>query len=455
VARATLEQKRKEGAQHRQYHPYGAAWDLKESRDPEVLLSGPAGTGKSRAALEKLHWLLGRRYPRSRGLIIRKTRESVSESALQTFEDHVLGPGHPLAGTRQRNIRQSYRYPNGSMLNVGGIDKSTKIMSTEYDFIYVQEATELTAEDWESLTTRLRNGMADYQQIMADCNPGPPTHWLKQRCDRGDCRMIAAQHTDNPRLWNQIEEHWTPYGELYIARLDRLTGVRKDRLRYGRWVAAEGAVYEFQRGVHTLPSDYPIPREWRRIRVIDFGFMHPFVCQWWAIDPDGRAYRYREIYMSQRLVSDHAKLIVALSEGESIETTICDWDREGRETLEAEGIPNIPADKRIEIGIQKVQGRLRVAGDKRPRLFFLDYALVEKDDELEKKNHPWETTQEFDLYVYPQGREGRPVREVPIKENDHGMDTTRYLCNYLDGDAQSIDPLDEDIADALQDFVGL
>jgi hypothetical protein len=41
---------------------------------------------------------------------------------------------------------------------IGGMDKPTKIMSSEYDFIYVQEAIELTETDWENLTTRLRNG---------------------------------------------------------------------------------------------------------------------------------------------------------------------------------------------------------------------------------------------------------------------------------------------------------
>jgi len=49
-----------------------------------------------------------------------------------------------------------WRYQNGSVIVTGGLDKVTKIMSSEYDAIYVQEATEISEDEWEHLTTRLR-----------------------------------------------------------------------------------------------------------------------------------------------------------------------------------------------------------------------------------------------------------------------------------------------------------
>jgi len=76
----------------RRYHPRGAALQLWEGRWDEVLLSGPAGTGKSRACLEKgyaIAWL----YPGSRGLIVRKTRRSITQSTMVTFAEKVL-PGN-------------------------------------------------------------------------------------------------------------------------------------------------------------------------------------------------------------------------------------------------------------------------------------------------------------------------------------------------------------------------
>jgi len=43
---------------------------------------------------------------------------------------------------------QSYTYPNGSTIVLGGLDKESRIMSTQYDVIYVQEAIELTEAEW-------------------------------------------------------------------------------------------------------------------------------------------------------------------------------------------------------------------------------------------------------------------------------------------------------------------
>ena len=44
-------------------------------------------------------------------------------------------------------MRQAYHYPNGSEVVVGGLDKPSKVMSTEYDLVYVQEAIELFEND--------------------------------------------------------------------------------------------------------------------------------------------------------------------------------------------------------------------------------------------------------------------------------------------------------------------
>jgi len=50
--------------EHR-YAPRGAAKAIFSDRSPELLVAGPAGTGKSRAALEKLA-ACALKYPRMR-----------------------------------------------------------------------------------------------------------------------------------------------------------------------------------------------------------------------------------------------------------------------------------------------------------------------------------------------------------------------------------------------------
>lgn len=412
------------------FEPRGAARALFRCHDRQVLLSGPAGTGKSRACLEKLH-LCALKYPGMKALVARKALSSLTATGLRTYAEKVLHPTDNVyffGGSSEEPAH--YTYPNGSWLVVGGLDKASKIMSTEYDLIYVQEATELSENDWEHLTTRLRNGVLPYQQLSADCNPDAPTHWLKVRCDAGKTTMLESRHEDNPRLHDG--RGWTEEGRNYIALLDQLSGARKARLRYGKWVAAEGAVYdEWDRRVHLIDA-FEMPASWRRIRAIDFGYSNPFCCQWWAIDHDGRMYLYRELYYSQRLVTDHARQIVALTGNERIDKTLSDHDAEDRATLHAAGIQTIPAFKDISPGIQAVQARLRVAGDGKPRLFVFRDALVERDERMADLSQPVNTEQEFDAYMWPKGADGKPLKEEPLDLYNHGMDTMRYAVAYVD-----------------------
>jgi phage terminase large subunit len=87
------------------YRPYGAARDLFLCRDPEVLIEGPAGTGKTRAVLEYVNYLC-ENNDNIRVLMFRKTRASMTESVLVTYEDEVLWPGHPArTGEASRGVR--------------------------------------------------------------------------------------------------------------------------------------------------------------------------------------------------------------------------------------------------------------------------------------------------------------------------------------------------------------
>lgn len=413
------------------FAPRGAARDLMLAKDREVLIEGPAGTGKSRVAMEKAY-LLAHRYPGMRGLFVRQTRASMTDSTLVTWEEKVVPPGSPLLDGPKRTQRHSYMFPNRSEIVIAGLDKSSKIMSTEYDFVLVDEATETAEGAIEDLTTRLRNFVMPYQQLVASVNPGPPSHWLNQRANRGAMRRLRSRHRDNPRLFNARTGRWTAEGTLYMATLDALTGVRKLRLRDGIWAMADGMVYDGWDPERHLVNSFAIPPSWRRFRVIDFGYTNAFVCQWWALDDDSRMYRYREIYRTQRLAEDHAREIVALSAGERIELTIADHDAEDRATLAAHGVPTRPAFKSVSRGIQATQARLRPAGDGRPRLYLLRDALVARDPDLAARKLPTCTEEEVEGYVWAQGAGGK-AKEEPVKLHDHGVDTLRYAVAYADG----------------------
>ena len=460
--------------EHR-YRPRGSARLVLESRAPELLVSGPAGTGKSRACLEKL-LVLALKVPTLRALVVRKTQVSLASTALVTWKEHVapevIASGYCrfFGGSPQKP--PSYNFRNGATIVIGGMDKPSRIMSSEYDIAYIQEATELTIDDWEAITTRLRNGQLDgWHQILADANPDTPTHWLKERCDNGTTVMLESRHEENPRLFEQ-DGTITPAGAQYMARLDALTGVRKQRLRHGRWVAAEGIIYEdFDPELHlTTAKQTPIGADWTRWWAIDWGYTNPCVLQWWAEDDDGRLILYREVYHTKLLVEDLARIaleqctkVVGKIPPREVTTAkdirddvlagvriwiepkpraiICDHDSGDRATFEKHvGLKTTPARKKSStkagpsmktLGIQACQARYKVGGDGRVRIGFYRDAVVERDQALVESKRPASTVEELPGYVWD-SQPGKPPKEVPVDEDNHGMDAKRYLVGYRD-----------------------
>src|SRR5258705_9849508 len=185
--------------------------------------------------------------PNTRALILRKTLRSLGSTALVTWRNYVVKEALAVGGVvyygGSSQEAPQYRYKNGSTVTIGGLDNPTRIMSSEHDVVYVQEATEITIEDLEMIKTRLRNWRISFQQFIMDCNPAGDKHWLKLRANDGRTQLIESRHEDNPRLFDLLPDgtyRVTKQGAKYIAILDNLTGVRYKRLRLGLWVSAEG-----------------------------------------------------------------------------------------------------------------------------------------------------------------------------------------------------------------------
>jgi phage terminase large subunit len=433
--------KTKSGDKVHEYSARGACLEVFNRRDPEILVSGPAGTGKSRACLEKMHYM-SVLNPGMRSLIVRKTATSLTSTGLETYRKWVAAEAIALGsvvwhGGSGEHPGQ-YRYANGSTITVGGMDRATRIMSSEYDLIYVQEATELTENDWEALTTRLRSNVVSFQQLLADCNPQMPTHWLKKRADTGSTTLLESWHEDNPILFADHPTEpgkyvVTPAGEAYLTRLDALTGPRYQRLRWGRWVGAEGLIYdEWDTSVHLVDA-FEIPSDWRRWWGVDFGFTNPMVVQCWAEDGDGRLFLYREFYATRTLVDDAAQrmLDIVAPAGAWLEpkptAIICDHDAEGRETFSRRiGQSTVAANKQVSKGIQAVQTRVK---DK--RIFIFRDAVISIDPDLKERAKPTSTADEILGYIWDI-KDGKQPKEEPVKEDDHGCDAMRYVVAQRD-----------------------
>jgi len=410
----------------------------------EMVLSGPAGTGKTLTNLLHLLWY-GETYPTARMLILRKTRASLTESALVTWEQNVLGDGHPIIGTPiNRGNRHSYRFPNGSVLVTGGMDRPDKILSTEWDLIYVPEATDLELLDWETLGGRLRAGAGPYDLIFGDCNPTTPTHWIFKRAQDGALQLIPTTHRDNPRYWDKQAQDWTEAGKRYVVeRLERLTGPRRKRFLEGVWAAAEGMVYDgYDAEVHLHPKGWEPPKEWRRVWGADWGFVQPTAIPFFAIDGDNRMHLYREIYKTRTRVEEIAKECAKLVEsGEEPypEVILADHDPECIATFQAHGkvkrgeqmasLPIRAADKRDrDKGIQLVQGLFDKAGDGKPRIMFRpDARRHAADPHLKSEGKPLSLLEELTGYTWKVPKPDQ-AKDEPIEFNDHAMDAMRYVA---------------------------
>lgn len=393
------------------YDLRGGPWRLFESKDREVILSGPSETGKTIAACLKAHYLCDT-YPGANGAIVRKTAKSLHGSVLQTFNRITKGlPIDPFGGEHI----EKYIYPNGSVIWTGGLDNPDKVLSSERDFIYVNQAEELTLNDWEMLTTRTtgRSAVVPHPQTFGDCNPGGSHNYILQRAKEGRLKLLTSVHQDNPTLYTADGEI-TEQGKRTLETLQGLTGVRRKRLLEGIWATAEGVVYDgFDYSVHVKERNTREFQHWGL--AIDLGYTNPAVILLIGIDGDGRLHIEREFYQTGVLQDTLVKQVY-------------DWVNERRATrivvdesaagLIAEmrnyGLPAEGHKGRVLDGIAIVQELLTVQTDGLPRLT-IDPVCVS-------------TINEFESYTW------KPGKDEPVKADDHALDALRYFCHWTFGE---------------------
>lgn len=280
--------------------------------DPEVFIEGSAGTGKTRAILEKL-WYLADAYPGARILLTRLKRTKVTRSVLVTFEKFVVPPGHPCLRGATREHRQSYKVGNGSEFIVQGAEDIESIKSQEYDLIYWNEITEApTHEPYEALHRALRSGPVPHPQLICDANPNRPNHWILKRCQRGLTRRLFTRMQDNPYMFDASTGLWTRAGDNYRKTLQHMTGLNYRRLFLGEWCAASGLLipeYAENESLYQKPLPGLLPngrRDWASLGIrwwvagMDWGKTAPGSLQVFGIDGDRRVYHVAEIYQTGR-----------------------------------------------------------------------------------------------------------------------------------------------------------
>jgi len=379
------------------------AWQVTPFHDvaPVVLLTGSAGGGKSRLAAEKVHrFCLD--YPHSTWLILRKAREWCSRSIIPFFNQTIVNGDPRVTYSKSKG---AFFYSNGSVVYSGGMMDAKQRESIRsiggsggLDGVWMEEANAFTRQDFEELSGRLRHTAGPYRQIILTTNPGGPRHWiytgLIKQPDQASVYYSGAR--DNP---NNPPD--------YLQSLERLTGMMYQRLVLGKWVQAEGVVYDnFEFTTHVK---YRSLSEFLGFGLaMDEGYTNPAVILLIGIDSDGRWHICKEFYERGKLQEE--VVAYARSWCDEYDVYMCAVDSAAAgliADLINNGIPAEGGKGRVLDGIRAIQDRLIVQGDSKPRL------TISPTCE--------NTVQEFESYAW------KPEKDEPIKEFDHALDALRYF----------------------------
>jgi phage terminase large subunit len=155
-----------------------------------LILYGGSGSGKSYCAADKI---LVRMLKEDKHniLCVRDTGKSVTKSQFPLIEGEIKRWGLSDYFTINRSMgnEKIIFKPKGNQIIFSGLDDVEKLKSI-YDVtsIWIEEANEITPEDFRELNRRLRgytgknrDGSPKYMQIMLTFNPISELSWLKQR----------------------------------------------------------------------------------------------------------------------------------------------------------------------------------------------------------------------------------------------------------------------------------
>lgn len=392
-----------------------------ESRANYLMYSGAVGAGKSFIGCVK-GLLLNLRYPGNVGLICRKEASTLNNSTLRTLFEQVLPPELIVYRNDQKGLVRHKTTTPGvySTIIWSGLDKTatqeypTKIGSTEFGWIFLDEGVEADQGDWQMLGTRLRHkipGLSQAanarvpRQMFTATNPDTPYHHLHeffiQQQDHPDRQVIFTTPYENPYL---------PVD--YIKSLENnLTGVFRDRLLLGKWVSAEGMIYKaFNPDTHVTSEGYlPISDYKQIIAGADSNYPLPRASLIIGLTGDGEAHVLEEFYQKGAQVEDLREWLEA-------------WAEEHDRWITVYHDPSDPS------AIDKLNRGLRSSALKADNKVVSGISEVSRyfDQDLIKiKPSCSNLIKELQAYRWQARKEG----EKPDKSDDHAVDALRYALH--------------------------
>jgi len=346
---------------------------------------------------------------KKRFLIIRKTLPALKVSVWETFKMVLDDFGMNTSSFKQEKVMMNFYYMD-NLLHFGGLDDPEKIKSTEWNYEWLEEATDFTLQDYEILKLRLSAFSSDRKrnQMFLSFNPIDEEHWIKtdimDNVNEEDKAEIVSTYKDNPFL-----------SDDYIKQIKALENQNRNFYRIytcGEWGRLEDLIYSNYNEVEADPDegDYQ-----EIIYGVDFGYNNPSTLLKIWVGEDKvweKGLLYRSGLTNQELIKEFDKLIPLDLRNCPIYADSAEPDR--IDEINRAGYLCIPfkkGQKSVINGINFIK--------------MLKIRIVNSgDDKLlkEKRSYSWKT-----------GKNGKPTDE-PVKFGDHYMDAERgALYTHLDG----------------------
>ena len=316
--------------------------------------------------------------------IVRASLPSIKGTVMRDFLD-IMAKLNLYKDNNHNKTDSSYMLGT-NLIEFVSIDQPQKIRGRGRDYLFCNEANELTYDAWIQLALRTRG------KIVIDYNPSMEYSFIYDHIiPRDDTDFHITTYLDNPFLSKEI-----------VDEIERLKDVDENYWRiYGLGQKGQSQAIIYTHWKH-CPA---LPFKTRYFYGLDFGFRHPTALVKGCIQ-DGAAYIEQVIYESNLTTDD---LIAKMGYyGVSKRDNIwCDSaEPKTIESLRRAGYNARPSIKKIEEGIRKVQS--------------MPLFITESSESVLKeiRNYQWKVVKDTDGQA--------PTKEQPVGLWDHSMDAMRY-----------------------------
>ena len=204
----------------------------------EVLLEGGSRSGKTFIAVYAI-FVRALKHPNSRHLIVRRHFNHVKQTIwYQTFSavQEVA-----LQGLVYKENKSDWfiQFPNGSQVWIGGTDdkeRIEKILGSEWDTIYLNEASQLPFDTYDMIKTRLNPRHGIKPLYLIDYNPPSMTHWGFIIFEKG-LNYETKQPLAHPERYAKIKmnplDNLANLSDGYIENLESMGEAKRRRFLEG------------------------------------------------------------------------------------------------------------------------------------------------------------------------------------------------------------------------------